>query len=617
MDPLQKAATSQDEQEFYTPYPDGYIPGKTKYVVVTGSVMSGLGKGIFSSALARLLKNKGLKISPIKFDGYLNQDAGTLNPYRHGEVFVLDCGLECDMDLGTYERFLDQELNAINYLTSGRIFGNVLAKERKGGYLGRDVQFIPHVTGEIKLALRKLAMETDADVVFLEVGGTVGDIENTYFIEALRELIYEEGDENCCKVSLTYVMEPGFLGEQKSKAAQIGIRQLMSLGMSPDIIAVRSENPITEKIQQKIGIFSSVPQKRIVGVHDQDSIYKIPMMLHEGGIDDDVVKMLGLQERCKPLDEKQALDNWKEFVNKIENKSGEITVGITGKYATLRDAYASILKSVEHCAAYFQTNIKTKWIETTDIEEGTVSVEEALKDVSAIIVPGGFGKRGAEGKIKCVQYAREKNLPYLGLCYGFQMALVEFARNVLKLEGADTTEIHPEAKHPVIDILPEQKQIEGLGGNMRLGGRDIEVKEGTLAHKLYGSTKIRERFRHRFECNPEYIEQFENAGIVFSGKAPNRDIMQILELKNHPFFVGVQFHPEFKSRPLRPHPLFKGLIEAALHPDKVPQQQTKEETYESNTQADNSHGEKSLPERNILLNTDELVEKPNDDKRYY
>lgn len=544
------------EHEYYAPFPKNYKKGRTKYIIVTGSVMSGLGKGIFSASLGRILQEKGYNCSPIKFDGYLNIDAGTLNPYRHGEVFVLDDGTEGDMDLGTYERFLDKNLTKDNYLTGGKIFSRILSRERKGRYLGRDVQFIPHVTGEVKLFLRKLAMKTNADIVLIEVGGTVGDLENQYFIEAMRQLAYEEGKENICFVNVTYVLEPNFLGEQKSKAAQMGMRKLMELGIQPDIIACRATNPVTNKSREKISVFSNVPFENVTSIHDVSSIYLIPSLLRKSRIDKKVLDILHLRNR-NSNDRK-----WTNYVKNIINLKKEITIGITGKYTGLRDSYASILKALEHSGTFLKTKINIKWIDTEKINQK--NVESALNGVKGIIVPGGFGKRGSEGKVQCIKYVRENNIPYLGLCFGFQMALVEFARNILKLKNANSTEIDPKTKHPVIDILPEQKLLETLGGNMRLGGHNIEIKKDTIAYKLYNSTKVRERFRHRYEFNPDYILRFEEAGLVFSGKVPNKDIMQILELSNHKFFCGVQFHPEFTSRPLKPNPLYLGFLESSL-----------------------------------------------------
>jgi CTP synthase len=527
-----------------------------------GTVMSGLGKGIFSSCLAKLLQDKGLKVAPIKLEGYLNIDSGTLNPFRHGEVFVLDDGMETDMDLGTYERMLDQNLSRANFATSGQIYSSVLEKERHGDYLGRDVQMIPHVTGEVKMRLRELAVKTQADVVFVEIGGTVGDLENAFYIEAIRELAYEEGPDSCAFVALTYILEPKTLGEQKSKAAQLGIKQLLQLGIQPDIIACRCENPVTEQARQKMSVFGNVPFERVFSMHDSASIYSIPAMLRDCGIDFQVLRMLKLEDRIQLRHERKEWGRWCDFTDKINKEKTEITIGITGKYISVRDSYASILNALEHAGIHLACKVNVKWIDTTDITDANAA--EYLKDVDGIIVPGGFGTRGWEGKISCVRYARENDMPYLGLCLGFQAAVIEFARNVCGIKGADSTEIITDCKEPVISILPEQKKIEGLGGNMRLGGRDIELKKDTLAWKLLGkASSVRRRFRHRYEVDPEYIANLEEKGLVFSGKAPNQPIMQILELPEHPFFMGTQAHPELTSRPMRPSPMFVALAAAA------------------------------------------------------
>ncbi|HEX8523489.1 MAG TPA: CTP synthase [Tepidisphaeraceae bacterium] len=566
---LASLASSTDETEFYTPMPAGYRPGHPRYVVVVGTVMSGLGKGIFSSSLAKLLQDKGLKVAPIKMEGYLNIDSGTLNPYRHGEVFVLDDGVETDMDLGTYERILDQDLSAANFTTNGQIMSAVLKKEREGSYLGRDVQFIPHVTGEIKLKLRELAAKSEADVVFVEVGGTVGDYENNAYLEACRQLAYEEGEGAVIFVALTYVLEPGSLGEQKSKAAQLGIKRLMEMGIMPNMIACRAAHPVKESVREKISMYTNVPMKRVFSMHDVESIYLIPESMREAGIDREVLTLLNLHDRVNQRSEDKARSKWLWFVNRIGKAKKEVNVAITGKYTTLRDAYASVIKALEHSGVHAGVNVNIKWIDTTSVDPDTVT--RHLRDVHGIIVPGGFGIRGTEGKIECIRYARENKIPYLGLCLGFQMAVIEFARNVAGIADADSTEFDPRSKSPVIDILPEQKKIEGLGGNMRLGGKDVEIKPDTLAFKLFDNqTRIRLRFRHRYEVDPKFIPQLEEAGMIFSGKHPQQPIMQILELGQetrgvgHPYFIGTQAHPELTSRPLRPSPLFLGLVQAAM-----------------------------------------------------
>jgi len=572
-DLLASISDTSTDSEFFSPMPAGYKKGKSRYVFVMGTVMSGLGKGIFSSCLAKLMQDKGLKVAPIKLEGYLNIDSGTLNPFRHGEVFVLDDGMECDMDLGTYERMLNQDLSRANFATSGQIFSSVLHKERHGDYLGRDVQMIPHVTGEVKLKLRQLAAESDADIVFVEIGGTVGDLENAYFIEASRELAYEEGPNSCCFVALTYILEPATLGEQKSKAAQLGIKQLMQCGIQPDIIACRAAGPVTEKVRQKISVYSNVPFERVISLPDSASIYMIPAMLRDHGLDFKVARMLKIEDRINLRHERKCWAQWCDFTDKIGSASRDVTIGITGKYTSVRDSYASIINALEHAGIALGSKTEIKWIETTNVTDEN-AVDE-LADVDGIIVPGGFGTRGAEGKIACIKYARENNLPYLGLCFGFQMAVLEFARNVCGIKEANSTEIQPDCAEPVIAVLPEQKKIEGLGGNMRLGGRDIELKPKTLAWRLFGKTdSVKMRFRHRYEVDPRYIEKLENAGLVFSGKAPNQPIMQILELPSHPYFIGTQAHPCLTSRPLKPQPMFVGLVAAAAQrrypQDKLP-----------------------------------------------
>jgi len=562
-DLLASVSDTSTESEFFSPVPKGYRKGKTKYVFVLGTVMSGLGKGIFSSCLALLMQDKGLKVAPIKLEGYLNVDSGTLNPFRHGEVFVLDDGMECDMDLGTYERMLDQNLSKANFTTSGQIFSSILHKERHGDYLGRDVQMIPHVTGEVKLKLRQLAMDSDADIVFVEIGGTVGDLENAYFIEAMRELAYEEGPDSTCFVALTYILEPKTLGEQKSKAAQLGIKQLMQLGVQPHIIACRAARAVTEKVRQKISVYSNVPLERVVSVPDSASVYMIPAMLRERGLDFEVLRLLKIEDRINLRNERKAWAKWCDFTDKIDSLEYKTTIGITGKYISVRDSYASIINSLEHAGIAMGSEVNIKWIDTTDVTDSNAA--ENLKDVDGIIVPGGFGTRGTDGKIACIRYARENGLPYLGICYGFQMAVLEFARKVCGLAGANSTEIEPNCNEPVIDILPEQKKIEGLGGNMRLGGRDIEIKANTRAWQLFGKSKtVRMRFRHRYEVDPRYIETLQSHGLVFSGKAPDQPIMQILELPEHPFFIATQAHPCLTSRPLNPQPMFVGLVAAAM-----------------------------------------------------
>jgi CTP synthase len=554
-------AKKSDTSEFYNNVPKGYQQGKTKYIIITGSVISGVGKGTFTSALGNLLSlYHGFRVAPVKFDGYINVDAGTLNPFRHGEVFVLDDGTECDLDLGTYERMLNQNLCRDNYITAGKIFKTIIDKERAGKFLGRDVQFIPHVTGEIKNFLRNLAHKSKADIVLVEVGGTIGDIENAYFLEAMRELSYEEGKENVCFVNVVYILEPGSLGEQKSKAAQLGLRTLMGIGIQPNIVVCRSEHPLKESVKEKISIYSNVPVNRVINSRDVGDIHSIPPFLLEMGVDKEIISILGLKGHDRPG--RAGFEMWKTLVGRIGKSGKRVNIGITGKYTTVHDSYISILKALEHTAPHLGAKVNVKWVETTKPKDAL----KEIKGLDGIIVPGGFGSRGSEGKIACIKYARENNIPFLGLCFGFQMAVVEYARNVVGIRGANSTEIEPNTKEPVICILPEQEEVKGLGGTMRLGGLQVKVKPGTAAWELYGKDEVRERFRHRYNVNPIYIDKLESAGLIFSGMAPEKRIMQILELPNkkHKFFFATQYHPEFTSRPLAPSPVFKGFLEACL-----------------------------------------------------
>jgi CTP synthase len=569
---LAQFGASDESNEAYSPTPRGYQPGRTKYVVVIGTVMSGLGKGIFSSSLAKLLKDKGLTVAPIKMEGYLNIDSGTLNPYRHGEVFVLEDGLETDMDLGTYERVLNQNLSRRNFVTAGQIYTEILERERRGGYLGRDVQMIPHVTGAVKLRLRQLAMTGNdgkpCDVVFVEVGGTAGDYENGFYIEALRELAFEEGPENCCFVALTYILEPSILGEQKSKAAQLGIKRLMEAGVQPQLIACRAKNPVNDKVMQKIAMFSNVPMRRIFSMHDRTSIYSIPDAMREAGLDREILSILELHDRVNTVQEDRERVRWSAYTQRMAApRAHKARIGVLGKYASLRDAYASIDKAIEHCATELGADAEVEWLDTSDVAT-LARARELVSRFDGVIVPGGFGMRGVEGKILCVQAARLERVPFLGICLGFQVAVIEHARNVLGWADAHSTEFDPATQRPVISELPDQKKIEGImGGTMRLGAQDVQIEPGTLASMLYASRPtVRERFRHRYEVDPRMIDALSAGGLVFSGRHPKHPIMQVLELplSVHPYFIGAQFHPELTSRPLDPQPMFMGLLAAAI-----------------------------------------------------
>ena len=569
---LAQFGASDESSEGFSPTPRGYQPGRTKYVVVIGTVMSGLGKGIFSSSLAKLLKDKGLSVAPIKMEGYLNIDSGTLNPYRHGEVFVLEDGLETDMDLGTYERVLNQNLSRRNFVTAGQVYTEILERERRGGYLGRDVQMIPHVTGVVKMRLRQLAMTGNegkpCDVVFVEVGGTAGDYENGFYIEALRELAFEEGSENVCFVALTYILEPSILGEQKSKAAQLGIKRLMEAGVQPQLIACRAKNPVNDKVMQKIAMFSNVPMRRIFSMHDRTSIYSIPDAMREGGLDREILSILKLHDRVNTLQEDRERITWSTFTQRLNApRTHKVKIGVLGKYASLRDAYASIDKAIEHCGTALGADIEIEWLDTSDVET-LARAKELVSKFDGVIVPGGFGMRGVEGKIRCVQAARLERVPFLGICLGFQVAVIEYARNVLGWADAHSTEFDPATKHPVISELPDQKKLEGImGGTMRLGAQDVQIEAGTLARMLFGGKDVvRERFRHRYEVEPTDVEALTAGGLVFSGRHPKHPIMQVLELplSAHPYFIGAQVHPELTSRPLDPQPMFMGLVAAAI-----------------------------------------------------
>jgi len=536
--------------------PEGYAPGKTKYVVVVGTVMSGLGKGIFAGSLARVLQDAGFSVAPVKLEGYLNMDAGTLNPTRHGEVFVLDDGTECDMDLGNYERLLDLDLCGLNFVTSGQVLASVLERERSGGYLGSDVQVIPHVTGEVKLRLRTLAVASGADIVFVEIGGTVGDLENGTYIEACRQLASEERG-SVLFVALTYVPAPSTLGEQKSKPAQLGLRQLMSLGVMPDLIVARSAKPISRTVREKLSLYGGVAENRVFGMHDVPSTGLVPEMVRAEGIHTVVLNGLGL-----PQPDTAGNDAYAAALRRADASGRTVTVGIAGKYTALRDAYASVVHALEHAAVELCVGLRVEWIDTEGIDDGNAAAALSESGAGGLVVPGGFGLRGVAGKLACIRHARSSMTPFLGLCYGFQLAVIEFARNQCGLPGATSGEIDPESGCKPIDVLPGQSGR--MGGTMRLGGHDIALRPGTLAASLYGGApSCRQRFRHRHELVAEYVGALEGGGMEFSGEATDGSLAkQILEIPGHPFFLATQGHPELASRPSRPEPMFRGFLEA-------------------------------------------------------
>jgi len=531
-----------------------YSRERMKYVVVTGGVLSGLGKGVTVSSIGRLLISRGYSVTAIKIDPYLNCDAGTMNPFQHGEVFVLDDGGEVDLDLGNYERFLDINLTRKHNITTGKVYRDVVEKERKGDYLGETVQIIPHITNEIKSQIKNVAESSNADVVLIELGGTVGDIESMPFLEAMRQLRMEVGpEENLAFVHTTLVPVMGAVGEQKTKPTQHSVKELRAIGIQPDIIVGRGRKELDYDIKKKISLFCNVPLEGIVSAPDAESIYQVPVLLEEQGLTDHLLRRLGLKQR------KTDLKEWKALLKPLLNPKHETSIAIVGKYTHLQDSYISYIETLRLCSAATNTKINIIWVEAEELEKNGCN---CLKNANGIIVPGGFGERGVEGKISAIKYARENKLPFLGVCLGFQLATIEFCRNVLKMRDANSTEFK-KTSHPVVDLLPEQKEIKDRGATMRLGAHDVIIKKGSLEHKMYNKTKISERHRHRYEINPDYIKRIENAGMIFSGKSPDEKRMEIAEIENHPFFAASQFHPEFKSRLGKPAPLFLWLVKSA------------------------------------------------------
>jgi CTP synthase len=523
----------------------------TKYIIVTGGVLSGLGKGIAVASIGRLLLSR-LKIIPIKCDGYLNVDPGTMNPFEHGEVFVLDDGAEVDMDFGHYERYLNVNCKMNWNLTMGRVFDMVRQKERRGDYLGKTVQYIPHVTDVIKNHIFEVAKEESADLVTVEIGGTVGDIENELFLESMRQMREDVGRENIAYVHLTYVPIPAGVNEQKSKPTQQSVNLLKQRGIFPDIIIGRCSEFLTPSIKGKISSFCDVDPEAVITGLDVDDIYEIPLIFEEEGLAEILHKKLNIYSPPK-------LRKWKQFVENMRKPEKEITVAMCGKYTQLEDSYASIVESFNHCSAHLGCKINLKWIETTDVNDTSF-----MDNVDGVVVPGGFGHRGSEGKIEVIRVAREQNIPFLGLCLGLQLAVVEFARHVCGLEGANSTEMDAETPHPVIDILPEQKEIEDKGGTMRLGAYTALLQKGTIVQSLYKSSEASERHRHRYEVNPDYHQLLTEKGMVFSGSSEDGRLVEFIELPDHKFFAATQAHPELKSRMEFPSPLFYGFVRACL-----------------------------------------------------
>ncbi|HLW38673.1 MAG TPA: CTP synthase [Candidatus Eremiobacteraceae bacterium] len=527
----------------------------SRFIFFTGGVVSSLGKGIAAASLGRLLKSRGISVSIQKLDPYINTDAGTMNPYQHGEVFVTEDGAETDLDLGHYERFIDENLSRLHNVTTGQIYGSVIEQERRGGYLGATVQVVPHITNEIKDRIKQVALASGADVCIIEVGGTVGDIESLPFLEAIRQFKHDVGDDHVMYIHLTLVPHLGAPDELKTKPTQHSVRELRAIGISPDAIICRAEYPLTQDIKEKIALFCDVKRSAVVQSRDAQSIYQVPLNLEAEGLAEAVVQKLKLQER--PLD----LEDWRMMVRRIQRPKDAVRVALVGKYVELKDAYISINEALYHAGVAQNAAIEITRIDSENLEERGI---EALQGVSGILVAPGFGARGIKGKLLAIRYARENNVPFLGICYGMQLACVEFARNVCGLENAHTREVEPETPHPVIDFMENQRNLQVMGGTMRLGAYPCTLEPDTLAARLYGKSEISERHRHRFEFNNAYKEAFERKGMVFSGHYRAADLVEIIELPSHPWFVGTQAHPEFKSRPTRPAPLYAGFIEACM-----------------------------------------------------
>ena len=529
-----------------------------KYVFVTGGVVSGLGKGITASSIALLLKSRGYKVFMQKFDPYINVDPGTMSPYQHGEVFVTSDGSETDLDLGHYERYIDEELNYTSNMTMGKVFASVIEKERRGDFLGGTVQIVPHVTNEIKAKIYEAAHTSQADIIITEIGGTIGDIESQAFLESLRQLRLEAGFENTIFVHTTLIPEIYGSGELKTKPTQHSVIEMRGLGLQPDIIVCRTPVLLDEDLKKKISMFCSIPSTNVISSPNVTNIYSIPLIYHEQKIDEIILNHFQL-----PIS-KINLKDWEKLVKVTDNLKDEIEIALVGKYVELHDAYISVVESLKHAGYQEGTKIKINWIDSEELEKSTANLKEIFKNSSGIIIPGGFGSRGTEGMIIAANYARENKIPYLGLCLGMQIATIEFARNVCHLEDANSTEFDPLCKNPIIDLMADQKQIINMGGTLRLGNYECQLKKDTLAYQDYQAELILERHRHRYEFNNKYRSIFEENGLVFSGINPQADLVEIIEIPSHPHYIACQFHPEFKSRPNRPHPLFKSFIKASI-----------------------------------------------------
>ena len=528
----------------------------TKYVFVTGGVASSLGKGIIASSLAKLLQARGYKVANQKLDPYINIDPGTLNPYEHGECYVTDDGAETDLDLGHYERFTGCPTSQANNITTGRIYQNVINKERRGDYLGKTVQIVPHITDEIKRNIQLLGNKGEYDVVITEIGGTVGDIESLPFIEAVRQLRWELGEKSVL-IHLTLVPYLSASGEMKTKPTHHSVKALLEIGVQPDVLVLRTEHELNADLRRKVALFCNVAPKAVIQSIDVSTIYEVPIKMREEKLDEIVLEQLGL-----PLNSEPALEAWKKFLYKLKNYSKEVRIGLVGKYVELHDAYKSIAEAFIHAGAVNDCKVNIEWIHSEKLTEQ--NVQETLKDLHGILVAPGFGHRGIAGKLVAIEYARTHNIPFLGICLGMQMAVIEFARNVLKMHGADSTEMAAKTQYPVIDLMDSQQGVTEKGGTMRLGAYTCILKEGSKAYEAYGQKEIRERHRHRYEFNSKYRQEFEKAGMVTTGINPENDLTEIVEIPSHKWFVGVQFHPEYKSTVIKPHPLFIAFIKACL-----------------------------------------------------
>ncbi|TDI86820.1 MAG: CTP synthase [Chloroflexi bacterium] len=534
----------------------------SKYLFLTGGVVSSVGKGVTAAAIGKLLKERGLSVSIQKLDPYINVDPGTMSPYQHGEVFVLDDGSETDLDLGHYERFIDVSLSRVCNLTTGQIYSNVIARERRGDFLGGTIQVVPHITNEIKSRIREVHEVTSADVVITEVGGTVGDIESLPFLEALRQIRSDVGRENAMFVHVTWLPYIGATGELKTKPTQHSVRELRGIGISPDVIIARSDHTVVESLREKIAQFCDVDRKGVIPLTTTSSLYEVPLLLEAEGLGDNIVNRLGLISTQVP-----DWSDWEDLVAQEREDRPKIRIAIVGKYVELRDAYMSVREAVRHASLEAGVEAEFLWVHSAELEKDKGWDE--LKRAHGIIVPGGFGSRGIEGKIAAAHYARENQIPYLGLCLGMQVMVIEFGRHVLGTEDANSTEFDRNTSHPVIDLLPEQRGIGEMGGTMRLGLYPCDLVEGTLARTVYQTDSVNERHRHRYEFNNTYREILAEHGMVYSGLSPDRRLVEIAELSDHPFMIGSQFHPEFLSRPNRPHPLFAGFVQAAVRRDKL------------------------------------------------